>query len=156
MMAPAAPPGGSPLGEHPFLRGLDPEFLRALQPLARSREFATGDHLVREGDVAESLHLILAGKVALELVNAERPRLTVQTLGPGEVLGWSWLVPPHRWRFDARALKPTRTWAIEAAGLRALLEARPEQGYRFLLRLLPVVAERLEHTRIQLMDIYAP
>ncbi len=144
------------LEDHPFLRGLDPEFLRALVPLAHPRTYAAGDHLVREGDRAEALHLVVSGKVALELVNAERPRLTVQTIGPGEVLGWSWLLPPHRWRFDARALKATQAWSLEAAGLRALLEERPAQGYRFLLRLLPVVAERLEHTRIQLMDIYAP
>ena len=156
MSGPASPVTGLPLEQHPFLRGLDEGFLGSVRTLSNRLRFETGERILREGSEASALYLIESGKVALEVENPDRPRLTVQTLGPGEVLGWSWLLPPHRWRFDARALKPTTAWAVQASGLRRLLEERPDQGYRFLLRLLPVVAERLEHTRIQLLDIYAP
>lgn len=156
MSGPPRNPAEAPVEEHPFLAGLEPGFLRSLGALARPRSFATGEHVVRDAAPAEAMYLVRAGKVALEVESPGKPQLTVQTVGPGEVLGWSWLVPPYRWHFDARALKATSTWAIEAPGLRALLDAQPEQGYRFLLRLLPVIGERLEHTRIQLLDIYAP
>ena len=98
--------------------------------------------------------MIFEGKVALEIVLPDRPHRTVQTVGPGEVVGWSWLLPPHRWRLDARALKPTRAVGLAATHLRAVLNEHPADGYRFLLRLLPVIAERLENTRLQLLDLH--
>jgi CRP-like cAMP-binding protein len=142
------------LAEHPFFRGMNPEFLDLLKDKVHERPYHTGDLVVREGETADEFSLIYSGKVALEIGVADRPRTTIQTLGPGEVVGWSWLAPPYRWRFDARALKPTRTLALTAPRLRALLESRPADGYQFLMRLLPVVAERLENTRLQLLDLY--
>jgi CRP/FNR family transcriptional regulator, cyclic AMP receptor protein len=140
--------------EHPFFAGLDPALTRDAARLAREVSFDTGDWLFRDGDPAQWFYLVYQGKVALEVATAEKPRLTIQTIGPGEVLGWSWLVPPFFWRFDARALKPTRGLAIDGVEFRQALAAHPEQGYRFLVRLLPIIAERLENTRIQLLDIH--
>jgi CRP/FNR family transcriptional regulator, cyclic AMP receptor protein len=142
------------LEEHPFFRGMDEAFLGRLRGVAYERSFDTGGLLVREGDPAEEFLLVFSGKVALEVVIPDRPRTTIQTVGPGEVLGWSWLVPPRRWSLDARALKPTRVLGLAATDLQAVLDDRPADGYRFLLRLLPVIAERLENTRLQLMDIH--
>lgn len=140
--------------EHPFFESLDPLLTREAARLAWERQFDTGAMIVRDGDPAEWFYLIFQGKVALEIATAEKPHLTIQTVGPGEVLGWSWLVAPHFWRFDARALKPTRVLAIEGAKFRAVLAAHPEQGYQFLMRLLPIIAQRLENTQIQLLDIH--
>lgn len=142
------------LTDHRFFHGADPEFLAMLEQHAYERKYETGELLVREGDPADEFLLVFEGKVALEMLSADRPRTTIQTLGPGEVLGWSWLFAPHRWRLDARALKPTRVLGVGAGHLRATLEERPADGYRFLLRLLPVIAQRLENTRLQLMDIH--
>jgi CRP/FNR family transcriptional regulator, cyclic AMP receptor protein len=146
-------PAALRLDDHPFFREMDDAFLARLRDAAYERTFETGSLLVREGDPAEEFLLVFSGKVALEIVLPDRPRTTVQTVGPGEVLGWSWLVPPQRWSLDARALKPTRVLGLTAVHLRTVLDERPADGYRFLLRLLPVIAERLENTRLQLMDL---
>ena len=142
------------LEQHPFTEGLAPEFLRELSGHTRERRFETEEAIVREGDPAEEFFLVFEGKVALEVVVPDRPRRTIQTIGPGEVLGWSWLIPPRRWRLDARAMKRTRVLSVEAEALRRAMEERPADGYRFLLRLLPVITRRLEMTRIQLLDIH--
>jgi CRP/FNR family transcriptional regulator, cyclic AMP receptor protein len=142
------------LSDHPFFAGMDPNFVARLSAMAVDRAYETGDELFREGEPATDFLSIFSGKVALELATAERPRLTIETVGPGDVLGWSWLSPPYRWRFDARALKATRALSLDATRLRAELEARPEDGYRFLLRLLPTIGERLEMARVQILDVH--
>ncbi|HEV2166276.1 MAG TPA: cyclic nucleotide-binding domain-containing protein [Thermoplasmata archaeon] len=150
----ASPPETLRLADHRFFRGLDEAFLKRLAEKAYERSFETGTLIVREGDPADEFLVIFGGKVALEIVLPDRPHRTVQTVGPGEVVGWSWLLPPHRWRLDARALKPTRALGLSATHLRSVLDERPSDGYRFLLRLLPVIAERLENTRLQLLDLH--
>lgn len=150
------PPGSPRLEDHPFLRGLSPGLLEVVRAAARSERFELGRLLVHEGTPAEEFYLLVAGKVALELGGPGRPHLTLQTLGPGELLGWSWLVPPGRWRFDARALRETIAWTVAAPPIREALAARPTDGMAFLSRLLPVLASRLEHARLQLGDLYAP
>ena len=148
---PSPPPS---LADHPFFRGFPGAFLSEVSARARTLELSAGAYLVREGELAEAFYLILEGKVALEVAAPDLPHRTIQTIGPGEVLGWSWLIPPNRWRLDARVVKSTRAWALDARVLRAALEAHPEDGYRFLLRLLPIIAQRLENTRLQLLDLH--
>lgn len=140
---------------HPFLRGFDTEFVETLSRRAREETFTTDELIVREGTPAKVFYLVLEGKISLEVVAADHPQLTVQTIGPGEVVGWSWLVPPHRWRFDARALKASRVIALDGDQLRRSLGRKPEWGYQFLLRFMPVLAERLMNTQIQLLDLHA-
>jgi CRP-like cAMP-binding protein len=139
--------------DHPFLRGLDREFLDAISEGATDRTFETGELLVHEGEVAGHFFLVFHGKIAVEVTQPSGPRTTVQTIGPGEVLGWSWISAPYVWQFDGRALKETRVVALDAATLRAAMETRPSDGYRFLVRLLPVIGQRLENTRSQLLDL---
>ncbi len=147
--------GAARLAEHPFFHGFNQEFLWDLAKDLKDRTFEAGEFLVREGAPATEFLLIVSGKVALEMSTPERPRLTIQTVGPGEVVGWSWLVPPRRWTLDGRALKTTRALDLDGETIRRALESHPAEGYRFLSRLLPVVAERLENTRLQLLDIHA-
>ena len=142
--------------DHPFLRGMDRAFTEAISEGSTDVTFETGDLLVREGDVADRFFLIFHGKVAVEVVAPEGPHRTVQTIGPGEVLGWSWISAPYVWQFDGRALKETRVVTLDAVALRTALESRPAEGYRFLLRLLPVIGQRLENTRAQLIDLEGP
>lgn len=142
------------VSDHPFFHGLDERFVQLAGSGATEHAFEAGDVLFREGDIAKEFWLVFHGKVALEIEAPDQPRLTIQTVGSGEVLGWSWLVPPHRWRFDARAVKATRMLALDARVLKEAFEARPEDGYRFLLRLIPVIGERLENAWIQILDIH--
>jgi CRP-like cAMP-binding protein len=139
---------------HPFFAGLDPTLVHEMMAKAEQRSYDVGEMLVREGRPAEEFFLVIEGKVALEVGAADRAVITVETIGRGELLGWSWLVPPYRWRFDARAIKPTQVVAINAAAARYALAAHPAFAYQFLMKFLPVVAERLENTRIQLLDIH--
>lgn len=151
--APAAP-GRMRVADHPFFHDADPAFVRRLEAQASERGYDPGEFLFREGGEADAFYLLFHGKVALEISAPDRARRTIQTVGPRDVLGWSWLVPPYRWRFDARAVKATRALALEGGFLRAEFESHPEDGYRFLLRLVPVIGERLEMARIQLLDIH--
>jgi CRP/FNR family cyclic AMP-dependent transcriptional regulator len=154
--APAGAVSAALLGGQPFFQGLSEGFVASLAPSSRQVDFDAGAPIAREGDPARAFFLVVHGKVGLELVPHDRPRLTVLTLGPGEAFGWSWLVEPNLWRSDARALKPTRVLAIDAAPLRAAIDRFPADGVRFLTRFVPVLARRLDATRLQLLDIHRP
>ena len=121
---------------------------------ASLRTYESGDTIFRQGDPADSLFLMLHGKVALEVEGGDRPPVTIQTIGRGEILGWSWLVRPHRWRLNARVVKMTEVLKLDGGTVRAALEERPSEAYWFLMRLLPVIAERLENTRLQLSEVH--
>jgi CRP-like cAMP-binding protein len=140
------------ISEHPFLRGLSPGFLESISIGAKPHVYATDEFLLREGEEANHLFLIYSGKVALEVALPDRPRLTIETVGAGDVVGWSWSVAPRRYEHDARALKTTRSIAIDARILRSACEEDPANGYQFITRLLGVVADRLANTRLQLVD----
>ena len=141
------------VSDHPFLRGLNPALVEAVSQGSVDTTYETGELLVREGDVADRFHLVFHGEVAVEVGGPEGKRQTVQTIGPGEVLGWSWISPPYLWQFDGRAVKETRVVSLDTSVLRRALEARPVEGYRFLQRLLPVIGQRLENTRVQLLEL---
>jgi CRP/FNR family transcriptional regulator, cyclic AMP receptor protein len=142
------------LAEHPFLKGLDPEHLTLLAGCASNVVFQPGEYLIREGDEARSFFVIRHGRVSVETSAPGRGALAVQTLGPGEILGWSWLVPPYRNRFDGRALEQVRAIALDGECLRGKCEADPRLGYELLKRFSQVMVGRLEATRLQLMDLY--
>ena len=142
------------LSEHPFLRGLKSEYLKILVGCASNVRFNAGQYLFREGEEANSFYMIRHGKVAVEMHAAELGPITVQTVGEGEVLGWSWLIPPYRWRFDARALELTRAIALDGKCLRTKSEDDHDLGYELLKRFSGIIVERFEATRLQLLDVY--
>ena len=139
--------------DHPFLRGFGTDFVGALGSVAVDTTYAPGQLLAQEGEVADRFHLIYHGKVAIEGAGGDGLRRTVQTIGPGEVLGWSWLAPPYLWQVDGRALKETRVVSIDTAVLRQTLADRPADGCRFLQRLVTVIGQLLENTRVQLLSV---
>jgi CRP-like cAMP-binding protein len=108
----------------------------------------------REGGDADQFYLIQQGKVALKIFAPERGSITIQTLGEGDVLGWSWLFPPYRWYFDARTLERTNAIAFNGACLRAKMEENPDLGYELMKRFARIIEQRLQATRLQLLDIY--
>jgi CRP/FNR family cyclic AMP-dependent transcriptional regulator len=142
------------LSRHAFLHGLRAGHIKTLAGLARPVAVAVGQCLVREGDQADAFYLLELGRVAIEVNAPGRGVLRIQTLEGGDIVGWSWLLPPHRWHFDARALEPVRALALDAKKLRALCEGDHELGFQLLRRLVAVMAGRLAATRLQLLDVY--
>lgn len=142
------------LAEHEFFRGLPPEAIRLFTQCASNVRFDAGQYLFREGGDADRFYAVRHGRVAVEVHVPGRGGVTIQTVGPGEVLGWSWLFPPYRWHFDARAMEPTRALAFDAVCIRQKCEADHDLGYELMKRLAQVVTERLEASRLQLLDVY--
>jgi len=142
------------LAAHPFLKDLEARYIRLLVGCASNVRFNAGRFLFHEGEEANRFYMIRQGKVAVEIRAAGRRPITVQTVREGEVLGWSWLIPPYRWRFDARAIEPTRTIALDGKCLRTKSEKDHNLGYELLKRFSDIVVERLDATRLQLLDVY--
>jgi CRP-like cAMP-binding protein len=142
------------LAEQSFFESMNPDYLRVLVGCASNVRFEPGQMIFKEGDEADQFYLIRAGKVAIDVFVPGRGAVTIQTAGPGDVLGWSWLVAPYRWHFDARALELTRAIVLDGKCLRGKCDADPGLGYELLKRFAHVMTERLQATRLQLLDMY--
>ncbi|MDD5680737.1 MAG: cyclic nucleotide-binding domain-containing protein [Candidatus Omnitrophica bacterium] len=142
------------LEKHPFFKGLDREFLEFIVGCASNVRFKKGDTILREGQPADKFYLVREGKVDININTAQHNSITIQTINEGEILGWSWLIPPHRYRFDAKAAEDTRAIALDGKCLRNKCEENHELGYELLKRLAGVFTQRLEETRKQLINIY--
>ena len=140
--------------EHPFFAGLEEGFLGLVCGCARNVVFQAGDYLFHEGAPADQFYLLRHGRVGLEITVPGRSAVTFQTLVAGEIVGVSWLFPPYRWTYDARALELTRAIALDAACLRGKCEQDHDLGYDLMKRFVPVVVERLHATRMQILDVY--
>lgn len=142
------------LKEHKFFAGLNEEFCNLICGCAKNVRFEAGQYLFHEAESADQFYLIRHGRVALELSAPGRGAVTFQTLGEGEIVGVSWLIPPYRWTYDARAIELVRAIAIDAACLRRKCEADHDLGYEMMKRFVPVLLQRLEATRLQILDVY--
>ena len=142
------------LAEHPFLQGLAPHHIQLIVGCASNVRFEAGQFLFHEDEDANKFYIIRHGKVAVDIFAAGRGPITIQTIGEGEVLGWSWLIPPYNWHFDARAVELTRAIALDAKCLRIKCEEDHDLGYELLKRFSHIIEQRLEATRLQLLDVY--
>lgn len=138
----------------PVFAGLDPTQLGLIAGCARNQHADAGALLLREGDPADTFFLIRRGMVALEVHAPGRSSLRIETLNEGDVLGWSWLFPPYRWQMDGRALERCSLVAFDGACLRGKCEADHELGYRLMKRFAANIVDRLQATRLQLLDVY--
>jgi CRP/FNR family cyclic AMP-dependent transcriptional regulator len=142
------------LSDFTLFDGLTAAQRAAVAGAARDVEFSSGTRLFEEGQLASGCWLIRAGQVALETSFPGRGQSVVQTLGPGDVLGWSWLVPPHHWHFTATAQGPVSAVQLDTAALRTLAQQDPALGYPLALGLIEVLLARLQSTRARLLDLY--
>jgi len=117
------------LKKHPFLNGCSCEFLNQLDEFAHEVRFEQGEMILVEGDYADRCYLIGAGKVQLSAGANGDSSVPIQVLGPGDVLGWSWLYPPFEWHFTARALENCAAMQLNAASLLIRAEEDPVFGY---------------------------
>ena len=142
------------LRDAPVFNGLRPEELALLAGCASNVHLDVGEVLFREGDPADTFYLVRHGSVALEMFVPARGAVVIETLEAGEVVGWSWLFPPYSWHFDARALTGVRATAFDGTCLRGKCEADPALGYDLMSRFAQVLIERLQWTRLRLLDLY--
>lgn len=142
------------LAEARAFEGMDPAHLELIAGCAGNEVFEQGAYLMREGDPANRFYVVRRGRVALETFVPQRGGLTVETIEDGELLGWSWLVPPYRVHLDARALVEAHVIGFDAACLRGKCDQDPKLGYELMKRFVPVIVERLQATRFRLLDVY--
>jgi CRP/FNR family cyclic AMP-dependent transcriptional regulator len=138
----------------PFFTALTPAHLRDLCADGTPVSYAPGKRIFAEGGVADRFWLVEGGGVALDLRVPGRGDQVIETLGAGTVLGWSWLHPPYRWQFGAIARSPVDAIAFDAAAVRHRCDADPAFGYAMLRLFTPVITERLQATRLRLLDLY--
>jgi len=125
---------------------------RSSQFYAQSKIFCYSNADLRKGEEAENFYLIRKGNVAIELKLDDGSDIVIETLGSGNVLGWSWLISPHQWRFDARAVSDVELIALHGKYLRTKAEEDHNLGYELLKRFSNVVVDRLLSTRMQLIE----
>ena len=145
---------GQLLAECPVFAGLDEETLTFIAGCGRNVRFEAGERVFEEGQHADTFYVVRHGAVALETYMPGRRPLVIETLHDGDVVGWSWLVPPYRWSSDARAVEPTAAVALDGACLRGKCDEDPALGYALLQRFSHVMVERLQATRLRLLDVY--
>ena len=138
----------------PVFAGMTEEQLELVAGCASNVRFREGETLFREGDPADTFYIVRHGSVALETFVPPRGTVTIETIEAGDVIGWSWLFPPYRWHFDARALSLVRATAFDGACLRGKCDVDPALGYDLMRRFANVMIERLRWTRLRLLDVY--
>lgn len=142
------------LREHPFLSGLDPEYLSLLAGCAKNVRFREGSFMFREGEPADQCFLIREGKMALEIAAPGRGSIILQTLAAGDVAGFSWLLEPHQWQFDGRVVEPVRAIALDGVCLRGKCADDPRMGFELMQLVARLAVQRLQATRLRLLDVY--
>ncbi len=145
----------SVLGRQPFLRGLPDDHLAKLAAVCRHVGVPAGQRLFDEGATADRFWLIDAGQVAIDTMVPGRGRLTIETIGRGDITGASWLLPPYQWRFGAMTKQRMQAFEFDARAVRAVCDEDPAVGYELSRRISGILARRLEATHARLRDSYA-
>src|ERR1041385_1938627 len=140
---------------HPFLAGINRSHLRLLTDCAMAATFKPGQTILREGEFANRFYLIETGRVVLESAAAIDDPGPLETIGPGDLLGWSWMFPPYVWHFTARAIEPTTALFFYGTILREYCEKNHSLGYELLKRMAPVMLKRLQRARKQIIELHA-
>jgi len=142
------------LATHAFFEGMTEPYLDLMAGCAKNVRFEVGEEIFHEGEDAAWFYLIRHGSVALEVEALGRKPLTLLTLAEGDVLGVSWLFPPHRWVFGARARTLVRAIALDAHCLRNKCEEDHNLGFELMRRFSQMLIGRLQAGRMQLLDMY--
>lgn len=138
------------------ITALPPEHRARLAEHAQEVHFAKGTRLFDEGGIADRFWIVKSGVVALDLHVPGRQAAVVESVGSGELVGWSWMVTPHQWHLGAEAVTPVHADQFDAATVRMLMDADPAFGSAVGSWVSQVLAHRLQAARIRLLDLYAP
>jgi CRP/FNR family transcriptional regulator, cyclic AMP receptor protein len=139
---------------HPFLAGMNCTQLALLTDCAIAAHFKTGETILRQGEFADRCYLIETGKVALESGRGFGEAMVIETIGAGDLLGWSWMFPPYTWQFTARAIEPTTAIFFYGRILREYCEKDHSLGYELLKRISAVMVKRLQAAQRQMVSLY--
>lgn len=141
--------------EHPFFKGMSAADLHLIAACGDHQVFAAGSYIARENDPADYFYLIRQGRAVIETFLPERGALSLQTLQDGDIIGWSWLFPPYTWTFDVRAQTRIRCIRLDGRCLRGKCAVDTRLGYELMQRFSRIMTSRLQHTRLQLLNIYS-
>lgn len=139
---------------HPFFNDLDPIHRKEIEKISETVKYREGDRIFHQGDPDDRFCLIQEGTVALQAYAPGRGGKTIDTAGPGDYVGWSWIVPPFRAHYDAVAVEPVVAVSIDAKALRDLCEKDHSFGYHVMNRIVKMMEHRLQGTRLLLLDLY--
>lgn len=135
------------LAEHPFFQGLDPKYLHVAAHGAVEDKFGVHAYIFNEGEKAGKFYVLRKGKVALEGVSPSDELVTIDTLEAGDILGWSWLLPPYHWQYSARVIEPVQVIVLDGVYLREKCEEDHDFGYELVKRVMQAIANRLQMAR---------
>lgn len=144
------------IADAPFFDGLGTEAVTFLASCARRASFSDQEAVFTHGAPADAFYLLLSGGITVEIGAISGPPLMLEELTAGSVLGWSWLIPPYRWHFQARAVAPTEVLAFDGAAVRRHCEDDPQFGLALFKRFSGLMSERMEHARRTMMESWNP
>jgi CRP/FNR family transcriptional regulator, cyclic AMP receptor protein len=142
------------IAEHSFFADLPDDRRKVIAGCAQMASFKPDDYLFRLGRNAEHFFLIRHGRVSLEQDVPGGDVFRFETVDAGAVIGWSWLFPPYKWQFDARAIEKVSAIQFDGKCLRDKCEDDPALGYDLMKRFALVMTRRYADTRLQLIDVY--
>ncbi len=141
-------------GQIPAFSVLPTAHRQTISGCGRTAVFEAGEYLMQEGEAADAFYVLRSGTVAIQTMVPTGGAVTLETLHDRDLLGWSWLFPPYRTAFDACALERTHTLMFDGACLRGKCDADPALGYDLFKLFAGVVIQRLQNTRLRLLDVY--
>ena len=144
------------LSNHAFFKGLDDDFIRFLSESATKIRIKAGESLFKQGTRADKFYLLRSGQVVVQVPALMEPTLDIQTLGEDQILGWSWLIAPYRWSFQARAVEDSELLEFDGTAILAHCEEDPKFGYELFKRFASLMSERLDAARQKMMDQWDP
>jgi CRP-like cAMP-binding protein len=150
------PPAKALISQSEFFSGLPADAVEFLATHATTRRLQKDEVLFPYGENAARFYLVLSGHVSVEVAAIAGPALELQDLGPGAMVGWSWLISPHRWSFQARAKTPADVLEFDGKAVLARCEENPRFGYELLKRFSALMSERLSFARQKMMEAWSP
>jgi len=144
------------LSAHEFFSGLDEEVVKYLSESVSIREIKKGQVLFRHGEHADKFYIVRDGQISIQVPAVMGPTLAIQTLGADQVLGWSWLISPYQWSFQAKAEDDTILLEFDGIAILARCEQEPQFGYELLKKFAGLMSERLDAARQKMMDEWNP
>jgi CRP/FNR family transcriptional regulator, cyclic AMP receptor protein len=142
------------IAAHPVFKNFSQAEIKLLTGCASNAVFAPEQYIFKEGHEANTFYLVRQGRVIIEVFSPWQGPICIQSCSQGDVVGWSWLIPPYKWRFDAKATEQSRLIALDGVCLRRKLQSDHELGFKMMQIFTELMAERLEAARFQLLDVY--